>query len=194
MVKNIKTINKTLLILLILSSIVSFRSSNPKIGDVIDSYNGVNVFYNGKNYSHVNGRNTTVDGYNLGLKYQCVEFVKRYYYDYYGHKMPSSYGHARDYFDTSLPDVAYNSKRDLMQYRNVRAVPPMSGDILVYGPCESNKYGHVAIVTNVSSEHIELIQQNYGTQSRLKIPIVRYESYYTVADFCILGWLRMKED
>jgi hypothetical protein len=50
--------------------------TNPSVGQKIDSLNGVYVFYNGK-VSNVSGRNKAPDGYNLGLKYQCVEFVKR---------------------------------------------------------------------------------------------------------------------
>ncbi len=53
------------------------RFKNFEFGDVIDTFNSVNVNYNGL-MSTVKGRNVTPDGYNLGLKYQCVEFVKRY--------------------------------------------------------------------------------------------------------------------
>ena len=68
---------------------VSATSFNPEVGTIIDSYNGVNIYYNGNNFKNVLGRNVSEDGYNLGLKYQCVEFVKRYYYKRYGHKMPT---------------------------------------------------------------------------------------------------------
>ncbi len=47
-------------------------------GQKIDSLHGVYVYYNGKT-QNVSGRNL-VNGYNLGLNYQCVEFVKRYYF------------------------------------------------------------------------------------------------------------------
>ena len=77
------------LVLIGICGIGSFQKFDFKndftIGQKIDSLNGVYVFYNG-NVSHVMGRNTTKDGYNLGLKYQCVEFVKRYYYEYFNHK------------------------------------------------------------------------------------------------------------
>ena len=45
-----------------------------QIGDVIDSFNGVAVYYNGP-VNNVSGRNLSPDGYNLGQKQQCVEFV-----------------------------------------------------------------------------------------------------------------------
>jgi hypothetical protein len=62
------------------------------------------VYYNG-GVANVVGRNVSVDGYNLGLKYQCVEFVKRYYYQHLGHKMPDTYGHAKDFFDRNVADL-----------------------------------------------------------------------------------------
>src|SRR5690606_23830292 len=68
------------------------------VGKPVDSLNGVVVYYNGA-VGHVLERNVAADGYNIGLKYQCVEFVKRYYYEHLQHKMPDSYGHAKDFFD-----------------------------------------------------------------------------------------------
>ncbi|SUD83261.1 Uncharacterised protein [Stutzerimonas stutzeri] len=54
------------------------------------------------------GGNLSKDGYNLGLRYQCVEFVKRYYFERHGHRMPDTYGHAKSFFDPSLGDGALN--------------------------------------------------------------------------------------
>ena len=160
------------------------------IGKIIDSYNGVAVYYNGKDFTHVAGRHLTSDGYNLGLKYQCVEFVKRYYYQVFQHKMPNTFGHAKEYFDSSLPDRAFNKKRGLMQYRNVREYKPQVHDLLVYGSYPGNSFGHVAIISKISEDEIELIQQNMGSKSRLKIPLVNFYQYWTIADYHILGWLR----
>lgn len=80
-------------LIFIFVSVWSFKKFNFNqefsIGQKVDSLNGVYAFYNGE-VNHVLERNITTDGYNLGLKYQCVEFVKRYYYEYLGHKMPDS--------------------------------------------------------------------------------------------------------
>ncbi len=168
-----------------------FTSHDPKVGDVIDTFNGVPVYYNGRNFTSVYGRNKTNDGYNLGLKYQCVEFVKRYYYDVFDHKMPSSFGHAKDFFDHHLGDIEFNAKRGMTQYRNVRESKPAVHDILVYGPTSDNRYGHVAIVTEVSDNAIEIIQQNMGKTTRKKLKLVSFQNYWTVADYNVSGWLRL---
>ena len=81
------------------------------VGDIVDSYNGVPVYYNG-DVGHVLERNTTSDGYNLGLKYQCVEFVKRYYYAHFDHKMPDAMGDAKDFFDCEIQTDASEPRKD----------------------------------------------------------------------------------
>lgn len=170
--------------------IMASSFNTPKVGDVIDSLNGIAVHYNGRLFKATHGRHLAHDGYNLGLKYQCVEFVKRYYYYHYNHKMPNASGNARDFFDRSLGDVAYNKKRDLMQYRNVREFRPKEGDLLVYDSYPGNPFGHVAIIAEVGADYVEIVQQNIGTKSREKLKLVNYMGYYTIADYDILGWLR----
>jgi len=98
-----------------------------QIGDRLDSLNHVVVYYNG-GMGNVSGRNTSPDGYNIGLKYQCVEFVKRYYYEYYKHKMPNAYGNAIDFFNKALKDGELNADRDLIQYTNPSKSKPQVGD------------------------------------------------------------------
>jgi len=183
--------NKLFFGILLAGSLLSFSSFNLEIGQVIDQLDDVPVYYNGSNYTNVVGRNVTADGYNLGLKFQCVEYVKRYYYEIHNHKMPNAYGHARDLFDIELEDVAYNSHRGLMQYRNSRYEKPQVGDILVYGSYEGNPFGHTGIISKVSTDEVELIQQNFGAKTRQKLKLVEFMGIYTVADYNVYGWLRM---
>ncbi|MDR2854003.1 MAG: CHAP domain-containing protein [Prevotellaceae bacterium] len=161
------------------------------IGQPIDSLNGVYVYYNGK-VSNVSGRNITADGYNIGKKYQCVEFVKRYYYEYLNHKMPDSYGNAIDFFDSKLKDGQKNKQRNLTQYHNPSQTKPKVGDLLIFKGTVSNKYGHVAIVSKVTDRKIEIIQQNPGksTQSRETISINRQGDKWQIKKKRIIGWLR----
>jgi surface antigen len=161
------------------------------VGQQIDSLNGVYVYYNG-DIDNVTGRNTTVDGYNLGLKYQCVEFVKRYYYEHLKHKMPDSYGHAKDFFDNTLKDGQKSKKRDLTQYTNPSGKKPKVGDLLIFDGTKFNKYGHVAIVSNVTEKEIEIIQQNPGpfSKSRDTFQLDNKDGKWGIKNKRILGWLR----
>ncbi|MPM06083.1 hypothetical protein SDC9_52378 [bioreactor metagenome] len=161
------------------------------IGKPVDSLNGVYVYYNGP-ISNVCGRNVSADGYNIGQKYQCVEFVKRYYYQYLHHKMPDSYGHAKDFFNTKLKDGQKNKARGLIQFSNPGKSKPKPDDLVVFGGTDHNPYGHVAIISFVSNSEIEIIQQNPGpyASSRVRYPLKKINGKWKINNENILGWLR----
>ena len=168
-------------------------NTNYELGQPIDSLYGVKVYFNG-GVDHVDGRTVTADGYNIGLKYQCVEFVKRFYYEHYNHKMPDPYGHAKSFFDPKVADGKWNPQRGLIQYTNGSSSKPQVGDLVVYGPSAANSYGHVAIVSAVFDNHIEIIQQNAGafTPTRVEVKLKESKGKFTLNNKRILGWLRKK--
>lgn len=192
---NIKSKRYIYLLLLLLSlGLVGFSIFNKidvnktvNVGDAIDNLNGVAVYHNGPT-SNVLGRNT-VDGYNLGLKYQCVEFVKRYYYHHLHHKMPDSWGHAKSFFNQSVADGAINKQRNLTQYTNPSASKPQVDDILIFDENPDNEFGHVAIISKVTNNTIEIVQQNMP-KSRVNHTIMYKDNKWTIVGSDILGWLR----
>ncbi len=164
---------------------------NYEVGQKIDSLNGVAVYYNGR-VGNVDGRALAKDGYNLGLKYQCVEFVKRYYYEELNHKMPDSYGHAKDFFNAQIKDGKINKQRNLMQFNNPSESKPKVNDLLVYAATTLNKYGHVSIVFKVTENKVEIIQQNPGPfgSSIEKYELINKNGKWKIKNDRILGWLR----
>lgn len=165
----------------------------PEIGAVVDSFNGVAVYFNGP-VGNVSGRNSAPDGYNLGQKYQCVEFVKRYYFEALGHKMPDPWGHAKNFYDPAVPDGHPNPARGLTQYRNGGKGRPRAEDLIVFG---GGLYGHVAIISEVGADYIEIVQQNPGPyhpsreRHRLFEETRNGESFWQVdGPRNTLGWLR----
>ena len=165
----------------------------PNVGDRMDSLNGVYVYYN-DNVKNVSGRNTAPDGYNLGLKYQCVEFVKRYYYEHFNHKMPNSYGHAKDFFDPLLKDGILNKPRNLIQYTNPSITKPEVNDIVVFKATSIEPFGHIAIVSQVFDDAIEIIQQNPnpGIGYRERFNLINQDGKWRIESERIVGRLRKK--
>lgn len=159
----------------------------------IDSLNGVFVYYNGPIH-HVGGRHVSAHGYNYGLKWQCVEFVKRYYADHLGHEMPDTWGNARDFFNTALPDASYNTARALVQYSNPSLKQPRVDDIIVFEGTLTNKYGHIAIISAVTDTYIEIIQQNAGADAptREQIVLEKKGDRWQVKNKRVLGWMRIE--
>ena len=151
----------------------------------IDRYNGVNVYIN----INSGKRNIAKDGYNIGLKYQCVEFVKRYYYVHLKHKMPYSYGHAKDFYDKALIDGQKSTARDLIQYSNPSRTKPKVDDLIVFGATRFNPYGHVAIISKVTDDKIEIVQQNTGLRTRATFTLKKTGNWWKI-HVNALGWLR----
>jgi hypothetical protein len=140
-------------------------------------YEGVRVYTNRGVIE--NKRHLTKDGYNLGLKWQCVEFVKRFYYEYYNHKMPNSYGHAITFYNPNIKSGNLNKDRNLIQIKNNGINIPSVNDIIVMDL--NNYYGHVAIVSKVAEDYIEIVQQNCVLKKQ-KIKLNNK----------VLGWLTLK--
>lgn len=170
------------------------RKMNPpssySIGQPVDSLDHVVVFYNGY-IKNVKGRNTSDDGYNIGLRWQCVEFVKRYYYEFYQHKMPNAYGHAKDFFNKKVKDGGMNADRNLTQFSNHSKYKPEVGQIIIFAPTIFNSFGHVAIISKVEKDKIEIIQQNPGpySKSREWFKLEKKNGRWSIRNDRILGRL-----
>ncbi|MEM1158045.1 MAG: CHAP domain-containing protein [Verrucomicrobiota bacterium] len=166
----------------------------PEIGQVLDSWRGVPVRYNGTPYWRSIGKHSAESGYYYGKQWQCVEFIKRFYYDALGHEMPEVMGHAESFFDPELPHAALNPDRNLIQYQNGGREPPQLDDLIVW---QQDIYGHVAIVSKVMPDEIEVVQQNViaGTRQRLKLH-KNLQGNYRVGPESgqPAGWLRQPAD
>jgi len=179
------------IIILILFVVIAVFDCKYYIGKKIDSFNDVSVYYNG-NPKNVSGRNLTKEGYNLGLNYQCVEFVKRYYYEHLNHEMPNSYGHAKDFYDNETLDGELNKNRNLIQFNNPSLSKPKVNDIMVLDKSTFNKFGHVSIVSKVNDNSIEVVQQNVFLNSRENYDLKFIDGKWKIDNERILCWLRME--
>ena len=131
-----------------------------KCGDSLGSFNGITAYYNNGGINSCDGsRHYSEDEYSYGLKWQCVEYVRRYYKDYFNHEM-NRYGNASDYFRKNISSGLINSERNLLQYHNGDK-KPKKHDLLVF-QLMAGGLGHVAIVTNVTDSTISTIAQNIG--------------------------------
>ena len=160
------------------------------VGEPVDAFNGVAVYYNG-GVQNVEGRNLAPDGYNLGLRYQCVEFVKRYYHQRFGHKMPQDKGHAGT---SSCPGwTMARSIPSAACCNTAMATATRRGKyLIVFAPWVFNRYGHVAIVSRIGPDFIEIIQQNPGPfgDARERLPLLMEHGVPRVGHQQVLGWLR----
>lgn len=92
---------------------------------------------------------------------QCVDFIM-YYYKMLGVN-PAS-GNGKDYGSNTLPSG----------WSRVKGGTPHKGDILVYGPSNTNKYGHVAIY---ESDKVTYHQNYNGKQYVQKVTNIKYNGF-----------------
>jgi len=160
------------------------------IGEQVDSYKGVPVFNNGFFNSRTHGDHYHSCGYYCGIKWQCVEFINRFYKETRNHEMPDSRGDAKDYFDPELSNGSINEKLGMTQYCNGSVIKPLMDDIIVF---MDPPYGHVAIVTNVTKDSLEVVQQNVFGRSRQMFDLETDQGrYFVIKPRTAEGWLRLE--
>jgi len=184
---------KFILIIVQLFGLLISPIEQHQIGEVVDSYNGVSVYYNGSDYIAAHGLNYATDGYCYGQKWQCVEFVVRYYDQALRHRFPSNYGHARDFWNLTINQGEKEESRNLYQYYNDDREAPQVNDIMVF---PFSKYGHVGIITKIEQNKVEIIQQNVLRSTRAIYDIKYKNGVYSVSNANgmnkPIGWLRKK--
>jgi hypothetical protein len=159
------------------------------VGKVLDSYRDVPVYDNGLLFFRSHGKNYAPDGYYYGQKWQCVEFIKRFYHDAKHHKMPDAMGHAKSFFDMVVSDGALNTRRGLIQYRNGSTERPRPDDLMVFA---DTRFGHVGIVTEVRESTVEIIQQNILGHTRQHLSLTLSNGHYFITTpRTPAGWLRV---
>jgi len=86
------------------------ETSGLSFGTQVGEYNGV-IGYSNYDDDYVSDDYNYVDGYNTGMKWQCVEYVNLYYYVIYGQKIRIQGTNADEYYDAA-------SDRGLVAYPN----------------------------------------------------------------------------
>ncbi|NLI92469.1 MAG: CHAP domain-containing protein [Peptococcaceae bacterium] len=167
---------------------LAVRQSEFAPGTKIDEYKGVAVYSNGSNYMSSHGLSYSIDGYYYGYKWQCVEFVKRFYFERFGHRMPDGAGNAKYFFNPMLGQGERNEQRGLVQYLNGGDMKPKEDDLIVFS---DGAYGHVALICEVGKDWVEIIQQNSEVTREKYTLQVKDGKYYILGERKPAGWLRI---
>jgi len=137
-------------------------------------------------------------GTYTGIRWQCVEFARRWLLiergAVYGDvDVAADIWHKIDHLTRVPGDAAI----PLENHENGSKTPPKIGDLLIYGR-EFEGTGHVAVITGITAEGVEVAEQNFanlawnGTHART-IPMIRHGEGYWLLDPYLLGWKRIVE-
>ena len=141
------------ILMLFISGRFSTGYAQSAFGTAVGSYNGVNSYSN-ESGSYVSNISNYINGSYIGMEWQCVEYVRRYYYMQFGKNLYSLGGgmDAWQFFGNA-------ANMQLTPYVNGGTTTPQVGDILCWNQTGSG-VGHVAIVRAVGSSTVTVIQQN----------------------------------
>ena len=147
------------------------------------------------------------DGIYMGHKWQCVEFARRWLYINKGYIF-NDIAMAFDIFELkSVRVIEDNSELPLRSFRNGSKRHPEPGCMLIWD--EGGEFvntGHVAVVTEVSSNWVRLVEQNVSFVSwqpdqnysrEIKAVVTDTGEYWlecTYGDATILGWVIQTDD
>ncbi len=102
--------------------------------------------------------------------------------------MPDGMGHAKSFFDATVPHGELNLQRGMLQFANGGQESPEPDDLLVFG---GFGFGHVAIVSRVGADDIEVVQQNIFGRPRQTHRLERAaDGGYRIDGAS--GWLRVR--
>jgi len=143
----------------------------------------------------------TKGGVYTGIKWQCVEFARRWLLD----NMGVVYGDvdiASDIWSKIefVSRVSDDSRIPLIAFENGSTEPPKVGDLLIYGK-EFLNTGHVAVITGVdlTAGVLEVAEQNYSNRPwpadyARQIDVIDKNGRYWVLDAYVLGWKRVSKE
>jgi len=159
-------------------------------GQIVGEFNGVPIYCNGpKTPKYFSNEKYEYKGYITGYKWQCVEYVVRFYKHVYGLEIRG--GDAYEWFDLA-------SEKELKRFPNGDRYAPQAGDILC---SESGRWGHVGIIREVGPDYVVVIQQNWSNahdDGYKRAPMTVHNGVYTIHPFPKSphykwqGWMRSK--
>jgi hypothetical protein len=135
------------------------------------------------------------NGTYTGIKWQCVEYARRWLLINTGTVL-GDVDIAADLWGTidHLTDARTKRQIPLETHLNGSAVPPAVGDLLIYAK-EFKGTGHVAVVTrmDIKGGTVEVSEQNFHNELwthdyARKIELLKKRGKYWLLDGYLLGW------
>ena len=167
----------------------------PGFGVVLGANKGVEGFSNRKS-KFFPGRNF-VNNRFTGIKYQCVEFARRWLICVKGLSFQDVSCACDIWKLRSLENINTSESVPLVPIPNGSPYPPRTGALLIYKRRFLLPFGHVAIITEVNTRenYIRIAEQNeddnywpgdYSRQLRLNI---EDNNYHIIDKYSLYGWM-----
>lgn len=137
----------------------------------------------------------------MGIKWQCVEYARRWLFIRKGCVFDSIDGAADMWTELSVVQRVVDGQCfSLKQHPNGSPSPPQNESLLIYPRFgEDLPYGHVAIIVDVLPGYIRVAEQNYNSHYwnrnyGRQIPYaLKNGSYYIEDAYPVLGWMSTED-
>lgn len=166
-------------------------------GEILGVASGDVPAYSNCNATCVVREPNRVNGTYTGIKWQCVEFARRWLLDDRGVVFGDVDTAADIWGIDFVTRVSDNAQLALLTFLNGSFRAPQVRDLLIYTK-EYLNTGHVAVVTDVDLEagFVEVAEQNFLNRNwpedyARRITFVRKDGRYWILDQYLLGWKRM---
>ena len=170
---------------------------------MIQGYASTNVpAYSNGNDSYISEEYTYLYGIRTGMKWQCVEYARRWLFIRKGCVF-DSVDAAVDMWTQlkTIQRVVDGKCFNLKTHANGSTSPPKNESLLIYQRSQPDMpYGHVSVIVDVTATYIRVAEENYhfyywtGNYSR-QIPYsVVNGSYYLQDTYTIHGWMSVEDN
>ena len=132
-----------------------------------------------------------------GMKWQCVEYSRRWLIQQYRYTFESVDGAADIWSLKNFVDVDTSHAVNITKVENGSKCKPEVGNVLIYKRGGSDiPYGHVAIIVDVSDYGIKVAEENWdndywpGNYSREMNFTIKNDKYYLIdEEYPMYGWI-----
>jgi glutathionylspermidine amidase/synthetase len=140
-------------------------------------------------------------GVYMGIKWQCVEYARRWLFIRKGCIFDSIDGAADMWTQLNNVQRVVDSKTfPLINYPNDSPTPPRNESLLIYQRYGTDMpFGHVSVIVDVLPNFIRVAEENYdayywsGNYSRQIQYVYINGSYVIQDDYPILGWMSVND-
>ena len=138
-------------------------------------------------------------GTYTGIKWQCVEYARRWLFRNKGVVYGDVDVAADIWALNQVTRIKDNKKFEMTSFPNGNEQAPQVGDLIIYAKAYL-KTGHVAVISGIDDklQQIKVIEQNYKNAKwpadyARKIPYTKQDGKYWLLDTYVLGWKRVAQ-
>ncbi|CAF3518297.1 unnamed protein product [Rotaria socialis] len=160
----------------------------------------VPVYSNGDD-SFFSGKSNFLYGVYTGVKWQCVEYARRWLFIRKGCTFADVYSANDMWYKLSYVEQVVDGKRfPLKTYPNGSPTKPKTESLIIYERNSKLPFGHVAVIVDVVPGYIRVAEQNYyyyywSNSYARQIPLAYKNGRYYIEDHDrIYGWMEVQDN